>query len=47
MGVLLELVGGLVTHQLEGVAPFDERLAFCRQSFQLDGLHLAAVLFPL
>ena len=47
VGVVLELVGGLVAHQLEGVAPFDQRLAFRRQALQLDGFDLAAVLFPL
>ena len=47
MGVVLELVGGLVAHQLEGVAAFDQRLAFRRQAFQFDGFDLAAVLFPL
>ena len=47
MGVALELLGGLVAHQLEGVATFDQRLPFGCQSLQLDGLDLGAVLFPL
>ena len=45
--MVLELVGGLVAHQLEGVAAFDQRLTFRRQAFQLDGLDLAPILFPL
>jgi hypothetical protein len=39
--------GGLVAHQLEGVAAFDQGLPLGRQAFQIDGLHLAAVLFAL
>jgi hypothetical protein len=45
--MLLELIGGLVAHQLEGVASLDQRLALRRQAFQLDGLDLTAILFPL
>jgi hypothetical protein len=41
------VLGGLVAHQLEGVAAFDHGLALCRQAFQLDGLHFTAVLFAL
>jgi hypothetical protein len=47
MDVVLELVGRLIAHQFERVASFDERLAFRRQAFQLDGLDLAAVLSAL
>ena len=47
MGVVLELVGGLVAHQLEDVAALDQRLPFRCQPFQLDGFDLGAVLFPL
>jgi hypothetical protein len=39
--------GGLVAHQLEGVAALDQGLPLGRQAFQLDGLHFAAVLFAL
>ncbi|MEY9796384.1 hypothetical protein ABH984_004399 [Bradyrhizobium ottawaense] len=47
MGVAFELVGGLVAHQLEGVASLDQCLTFRRQALQFDGFHLAAVLFAL
>jgi hypothetical protein len=29
------------------VASLDQRLPFCREAFQLDGLYLRAILFPL
>ena len=43
----LELVGGLVAHQLEGVAAFDQGLALGEQSLQFDGFDLAAILLAL
>ena len=43
----LKVFGGLVAHQLEGVAAFDQGLALGGQALQLDGFHLAAVLFAL
>lgn len=43
----LEVLGGLVAHQFEGVTAFDQRLALSGKPLQLDGLHLGAVLFPL
>jgi hypothetical protein len=36
VGVAFELVGGLVAHQLEGVASLDQRLPFGRQALQFD-----------
>jgi hypothetical protein len=41
------VVGGLVAHQFEGVAAFDERLSLGNQAFQFDRLDLGAVLFGL
>ena len=46
-GLRLVEVGRLVAHDLEGVAALHIRDALCREPFQLDGLHLRAVLFPL
>ena len=43
----LIMFGGLVAHQLEGVAAFDQALALGRKALQLDGLHFATVLFAL
>ena len=42
-----ELFGGLIAHQLEGVAAFEESPAFGDVALQFDGLHLTAVLFAL
>ena len=42
-----EVLGSLVTHQLEGVTAFQKGLPFGDQAFQLDRFHLAAVLFAL
>ena len=47
MGVALEVLGGLVAHQFEGVAPFEKGLALCRQAFEFDRLDLRAILFAL
>ena len=41
------MLGGLIAHQLEGVATLDHRLPFGRQALQLDRLHFGAVLFAL
>ena len=46
-GLALEVVGGLVAHQLEGVTAFDQRLAFGDEALQFDGFDLAAILFAL
>ena len=43
----LEQVGRLVAHDLESIAALDQRDALCRQPFQLDRLHLGAVLLVL
>jgi hypothetical protein len=45
--VALEVLAGLVAHQLEGVAALDERLSFGDEPLQLDGLDLGAVLLAL
>jgi len=44
--VALEVIGGLVAHQLEGIAA---PISVCLppSAFQLDGFDLAAILFPL
>lgn len=42
-----EVLGGLIAHQLEGVAAFDEGLSLGDKAFDLDGLHLASILFAL
>ena len=42
-GVLLVVVGGLVAHQFEGVAPFDQRDPLGDEVFQFDRLDLGAV----
>ena len=44
---MLEAFGGLVPHQLECVATFEECLALSGQSFELHRLDLCAVLFAL
>jgi hypothetical protein len=41
------LVGGLVAHELEAVAPFDQGQPLGDQVLQLDGFDLAAILFAL
>src|SRR5258707_749487 len=46
-GVALVVFGGLVAHELEGIAAFDQGLALGRQAFQFDGFHLGAILFKL
>ena len=46
-GVRLEEVGGLVAHELEGVAALDIGDALGGEPFQLDGLDLRAVLLAL
>ena len=46
-GVALIVFGGLVAHQLESVAAFDQGLALGCQALQLYSLHFAAVLFAL
>ena len=43
-GVRLEQVGGLVAHDLEGVASLDQRQPFGQQPLQLDRTDLRAVL---
>jgi hypothetical protein len=43
----LEVLAGLVAHQLESIAALDECLPFGDQPLQLDGLDLGAVLFAL
>jgi hypothetical protein len=45
--VALEVLAGLVAHQLEGVAALDERLSLGDEPLQLDGLDLGAVLLLL
>ena len=47
VGVALEVLGGLVAHQFEGVAPFEKGLDLCRQAFEFDRLDLRAILFAL
>ncbi len=42
-----ELVGGGVTHELHGVAPFDQPDAFADQPFEFDRLDLGAILLAL
>ena len=46
-GVLLVTLGALVTHQLEGVAAFDQRDALGGEALQLDRLDLGAILLLL
>ncbi len=43
----LEEVGGLVSHGLEGVAPFDQRQALGQEPLQFDRADLRAVLLTL
>ena len=43
----LEMLGGLVAHQLECVAALDQCLPFGGEALQFDRFHLRAVLFPL
>ena len=46
-GLALEVVGGLVAHQFEGVAAFDQGLALGEETLQFDGFDLAAILLAL
>src|SRR5262249_14805258 len=46
-GVALELIGGLVAHELEGIATLDKRHAFGDEPLKLDGADFGAVLFAL
>ena len=41
------MLGGLVAHQFEGVAAFDQGLALGEEALQFDGFDLAAILFAL
>ncbi len=43
----LEVLAGLVAHQLEGVAALDERLPLGNQALEFDGLDLGAILLAL
>ena len=43
----LELIGGLIAHQFEGVAAFNKSLPLRDEALQFDGLHFAAILFAL
>jgi hypothetical protein len=45
--VLLVAVGGLVAHELEGVAPFEHGLALRGEVLEFDRLDLSAILFAL
>src|SRR3546814_2834693 len=42
-----ELIGAAVAEELHRVAAFEHRCAFAQERFQLDRLHLGAVLFRL
>ena len=46
-GVPLEVIGGLVAHQLESITAFDECLPLGDEALQFDGFHFAAILFSL
>jgi hypothetical protein len=41
------MFSGLVTHQFEGIAPFEKALSLSGQAFQPDRFHLAAILLVL
>jgi hypothetical protein len=41
------MLSGLITHQLERIAPFEKTLPQGCQALQFDRLHLAAILFAL
>ena len=43
----LEVLGGLIAHQLEGVATLDHGLSFGGETFEVHRLHLRAILFAL
>jgi len=47
MGVAFEVLGGLVAHEFESIAAFDQRLPFGREPLQLDGFHFGAILLAL
>ena len=47
MGVTLEMLGGLVAHQFEGVAAFKQRLTLGDEALELDRLDLGSILFAL
>ncbi len=45
--MLLEVLGGRIAEELEGVAALDKREALGEEAFQLDGADLGAVLLAL
>ena len=45
--MVLESLGGEVAEEFHAAAPFDQSLSLGREAFEFDGLHFAAVLFPL
>ena len=46
-GLDLEQFGGVIAHEFEGVAAFDQAEALRNQAFELDRLDLGAILFGL